>query len=81
MVIAVGGSKSKKMFDSIRLTMGSFFDVLDINYALNLFVNKVDAAGDIEKHPTAMNQAHRLGRKLADTDTPPPKKPADVELT
>jgi len=81
MVIAVGGSKSKKMFESIRLTMGSFFDVLDMNYALNLFVNKVDAAGDIEKHPTAMNQAHRLGRQLANTATPPPKKPADIELT
>ena len=81
MVIAVGGSKSKKMFDSIRLTMSSFFDVLDISYALNLFVNKVDAAGDIEKHPSAMNQAHHLGRQLADTDTPPSKKPADVELT
>ncbi len=64
MVIAVGGSKSKKMFDSIRLTMSSFFEVLDMNYALNLFVNNVDAAGDIEKHPTAMNQAYHLGSQL-----------------
>ena len=85
MVIAVGGSKSKKMFESIRLTMSSFFDVLDINYAFNLFVNKVDAAGDIEKHPTAMKQAHHLGRQLADTPAQrwagSPKKPTDVELT
>ena len=42
MVIAVGGSKSKKMFESIRLTMKYFFDVLDINYTSNLFVNKVE---------------------------------------
>ena len=40
MVIAVGGSRSKKMFESIRLTMKYYFDVLDMNYAANLFVNK-----------------------------------------
>jgi multimeric flavodoxin WrbA len=80
MVIAVGGSKSKKMFDGIRLTMKYFFDVLDINYAANLFVNKVEAPGQIKKHPSAMEQAFALGQKLAATDTPPPEKPLDIEL-
>ncbi len=81
MVIAVGGSKSKKMFDSIRLTMKYFFDVLDMNYVASLFVNKVEDPGRIKEHPSAMEQAFRLGRDLAAADTPPLEKPADIELT
>jgi multimeric flavodoxin WrbA len=81
MVIAVGGSKNKKMFDSIRLTMKYFFDVLDMNYAANLFVNKVEDPGQIKNHPSAMEQAFALGQKLVAPDTPPPEKPLDIELT
>jgi multimeric flavodoxin WrbA len=81
MVIAVGGSKSKKMFDCIRLTMKYFFDVLDFNYAANLFVNKVEDPGQIKEHPSAMKEAFALGQKLAASDTPPPQKPLDIELT
>ena len=80
MVIAVGGTKSKKMFESIRLTAKYFFDVLDMAYVANLFVNKVDAAGEIEEHPSAMDEAFRLGRELVLTETPPPEKPISVEL-
>ena len=39
MVIAVGGSKSKKQFESIRLTMKSYFDSLQVHFTANLFVN------------------------------------------
>jgi len=81
MVIVVGGSKSKKMFESVRLTMRSFFDVLDMHYMINLFVNKVDDAGEIEKHPSALKEAYRLGSQLGATDTAPPQRPIDIELT
>jgi multimeric flavodoxin WrbA len=81
MVIAVGGSKSKKMFDCIRLTMKYFFDVLDVNYAANLFVNKMEDPGQVKKHPSAMKEAFALGQKLVAPDSPPPEKPIDVELT
>ncbi len=80
MVIAVGGTKSKKMFDSIRLTAKYFLDVLDMNYAVNLFINKIDDPGQIKQHPSAMQEAFRLGRELASTDTPPPDKSITVEL-
>jgi multimeric flavodoxin WrbA len=36
MVIAVGGTKSKKMFESVRLTFKYYLDVLDMQYAANL---------------------------------------------
>ncbi|MFH1719815.1 MAG: flavodoxin family protein [Planctomycetota bacterium] len=79
MVIAVGGSKSKKQFDCVRLTMASYFDSLQISYVSSLFVSKVDSLGDIGKHPSALREAHRLGSELAATETAPPK-PVNVEL-
>ena len=85
MVIAVGGSKGRKQFDSIRLTMKVYFDSLNIKYAPNLFVNRIDGPGDIEKHPSAMSEAFRLGGELARGglvrgQSEPPEKPIDVEL-
>ena len=80
MVIAVGGSKSKKQFESIRLTMKSYFDVIDINYSFNLFINKVDDFGEIHKHPSALREAFRLGKELIIDESPPPQKPINVEI-
>lgn len=81
MVIAVGGSRSKKQFECIRLTMKTYFDSLQVHYSANLFVNKIDALGEIEKHPTAMKEAYRLGSQLAASDIKPLEKPIDIELT
>ena len=81
MVIALGGSKSRKMFESVRLTMKSYFDSLDVRYAANLFVNRVDSGGEIEQHGEAMKQAFRLGKELAAADAPATQGPVDVELT
>jgi multimeric flavodoxin WrbA len=81
MVIAVGGSKSTKMFDSIRLTMKWYFDAIDMNYAANLFVNKIDEAGRIKQHPSAMSDAFHLGEELVSLTTSPQEKPVDVILT
>jgi len=80
MVIAVGGSKSKKMFDCVRLTMTYYFDVLDMSYSANLFVNKMEEPGQIKNHPTALKEAFRLGAELITTPSPP-EKPLDIELT
>jgi multimeric flavodoxin WrbA len=79
MVIAVGGSKSTKQFESIRLTMKTYFDALDMRYAANLFVNKVDDRDEIKRHPSALKKAHHLGSQLAATDTPPPQETIDIE--
>ena len=80
MVIAVGGSKSKKQFESVRLTMKVYFDVLEMKYVSNLFVNKIDESGAIKKHPTALKEAFRLGKELASANTPLPEIPINVEL-
>jgi len=80
MVIAVGGSRSKKMFDSVALTMKYWFDALEVGYFANLFVNGVDSRGDVLEHPQALAEAQRLGRALAAAGEPMPEKPLTVEL-
>jgi multimeric flavodoxin WrbA len=80
MVIAVGGTKSKKMFESIRLTFKYYLDVLDMHYAANLFVNQVDERGQIKKNTAALEQAFRLGRELV-AAAAAPEQPVTVEFT
>jgi NAD(P)H-dependent FMN reductase len=80
LVIAVGGSKSRKMFDSIRLTMKYYFDAIGCAYAANLFVNQVDGRGEIRGHPAAMAAARRLGGTLV-AEPAPPGDPETVELS
>jgi multimeric flavodoxin WrbA len=64
MVIAVGGSKSTKMFESIHLTMKYWLDVLEFNYVSDLFFNQIEEPSRIKQHPTALKDAYRLGRRL-----------------
>ena len=81
MVIAVGGSKGIKQFDSIRRTMKAYFDALQIQYSAGLYVNQVDNRDDVEKHPSALKEAFRLGSVLADPEKPVQQKLIDIELT
>lgn len=82
LVIAVGGSKSKKMFESIRLTMKYYFDALDFHYFANLFVNNIEGKGEIRGRPRALEEAFRLGRELLSGRAgDKSEKPRDVILT
>jgi multimeric flavodoxin WrbA len=80
LVIAVGATRSKKMFESVRLTMKYFFDAAGFDYAANLFINQVDAAGAVRSVPQALTEAARLGRALA-SESPLPPQPETVELS
>lgn len=79
MVIAVGGSKINKMFDSVRLTMKYYFDALDMGYFANLFVSNVEEAGKIEENKDALEEAFRLGVRLAEATEA--KKLTEIEIT
>jgi len=50
--------------------MKFYFDVLDMNYATNLFINKVDDCGQIQNHPAALKEAFRLGKELITAEPP-----------
>jgi multimeric flavodoxin WrbA len=78
LVIAVGGSKSRKMFESVRLTMKYYLDAIGCAYAANLFVNQVDGPGEIRKHAEVLAEARRLGRALL-AEAPAPIEPETVE--
>jgi multimeric flavodoxin WrbA len=80
MVIAVGGTKNKKMFDSVRLTMKYYFDALDMAYYANLFVGNIDEAGKIEKNTAALEQAFQLGVRLSTAEAPAAQT-IEIELT
>ena len=82
MVIAVGGSKGTKMFESVYHTMKYYLDSLQMRYVFNLFVNKIDESGQIKNHPSAMAEAFRLGFELITIDDSAlPDKPTVVSLT
>jgi len=65
LVIAVGGSRSQKMFDSIKLTMKYYLDVLDFRYAGNLLFNRLDEKGAVAGRPGALAMAFQTGARLA----------------
>jgi len=81
MMIAVGGTKSRKMFECVRLIMKYYLDALDMAYFANLFVSSVDEPGKIADNTAAMERAFQLGAKLADAAVPAPEIPIEVELT
>jgi len=64
MVIAVGGSKSVKMFDSVRMTMQYFFDAVEAQPFSSLFANNIDEKGNVAARADIMREAFRLGQDL-----------------
>ncbi len=62
--ISVGATKGEKLFDGAVLTVKYFFDAIDVKYAGDLLIKGVDDKGQIEEHPTALQDAFRLGREL-----------------
>jgi hypothetical protein len=62
------------------MTMKYFFDAAGFDYAANLFVNQVDAAGAVQAVPQALSEAARLGRTIV-SEAPLPPQPETVELS
>jgi multimeric flavodoxin WrbA len=62
--ISVGATKGSKLFDGTLLTMKYFFDVVEAEFFKSLLYKNIDAAGDILKHPTALQEAYELGQSL-----------------
>lgn len=63
--IAVGATRGKKLFDGSILTVKYFFQAIGVEYVDELLVWGVDKKGEIKKHPTAITEAFKLGRGLA----------------
>jgi len=79
MLISVAGTKSEQMFECVTLTVKYWFDVLEMKHVSSLFVNQVDARGDILNHPSALDEALRMGQRLV-TGPQPSDMPEVVRL-
>jgi multimeric flavodoxin WrbA len=66
-LIAVGGTKGKNLFEGIELTAKYFYDALDMNYRGGIFFRRVDEKGAIMNHPTAIQDARKLAKKIIST--------------
>lgn len=64
-LLSVAGTKGKKVFDGVQLTVRYFFDAIDVKFADSLLYQKVEAHGEILNHPVALSEAEQLGRKYS----------------
>jgi multimeric flavodoxin WrbA len=67
--ISVGATRGKRLFDGAVLTVKYFFDAIGVKYSGDLLVRGIDDKGQIEEHPTALQDAFRLGQELVSPDT------------
>lgn len=63
-LIAVGATRGKRLFESALLSARYFFDALEMELAASLCLGGLDAAGDALKHPEYLQQAFELGVSL-----------------
>jgi len=62
--ISVGATKGAKLFDGTLLTIKYFFDTMDAELSQSLLYKGIDGAGDILRHPGALQEASALGASL-----------------
>jgi multimeric flavodoxin WrbA len=66
-LICVGATKGKNLFVGVELTVKYFFDALDMSYEGGLLIDRVEAKGEILKHPDAMERGFNLGRRAVES--------------
>ena len=62
--ISVGATRGEKLFEGAILTVKYFFDAINVEYYDNLLVKGVDGKAEIKQHPSALQDAFRLGQEL-----------------
>jgi multimeric flavodoxin WrbA len=62
--VSVGATRGTRLFDGAVLTVKYFFDAVGVKYSGDLLIRGVDNKGQIQEHPTALDDAFRLGHEL-----------------
>jgi multimeric flavodoxin WrbA len=62
LLISVGATKGKKLFDGILLSVKYFFDVLDMELWKSLLYRQLDFQDDVLKHPEYLEEAYNAGK-------------------
>jgi multimeric flavodoxin WrbA len=65
LLISVGATKGKRLFEGVQLTVRYFFDALDMELWKCLFYKGLDFEGDVLKHPAYLEEAYKAGADLA----------------
>ncbi len=66
-LICVGATKGKNLFVGVELTAKYFFDALDMSYEGGLLLERIEAKGEINKHPGALEQGFNLGKSAVES--------------
>ena len=67
--ISVGATRGERIFDGAVLTVKYFFDAVGVKYAGDLLIRGINGKAQIREHPTALQNAFRLGQELVSQDT------------
>ena len=62
--ISVGATQGEKLFDGAVRTVKYFFDAVGVKYSGDLLIRGIDNKAQIKEHPTALEDAFRLGQEL-----------------
>ncbi len=65
LLLALGATKGDNLFNGVSLEAKYFFDAVGASYGDKLTYKKVENPGDIEKHPTAMEDVREKAREMA----------------
>jgi len=66
-LICVGATKGKNLFVGVELTAKYFFDALDMSYEGGLLLDRIEAKGEIKKHPDVLEQGFNLGKSAVES--------------
>jgi multimeric flavodoxin WrbA len=64
LLISVGATKGKKLFDGMLLSVKYFFDVLDMELWKALLYRQLDFQDDVLKHSEYLEEAYETGKAL-----------------
>lgn len=65
--ISAGATKGKKLFEGMLLSMRYFFDALDTELWRSLLYRRLDAEGEVLKHPEYLAEAYAAGKEFMDS--------------
>lgn len=63
-LLSLGATKGKNLFDGVTLTAKYFFDAVGASFDGSLTYRKIEEAGEIEEHPSALKDAKEKAREL-----------------
>jgi len=64
LLLSVGATKGKNLFDGISLTINYFFDAVGASFDDSLIYREIETAGEIKQHPAALTDAKEKAKSL-----------------